>query len=162
MYSSLLLQSVTYPKLNRNTGLRIIQYINMRGHYLVADECQRWYITIDGNECASPETIELLDYSLKSVDFHQTSSSKLNLLCYLSEVIIYLSVKIRRWEPSMIEIICQRWNLQMTKVQTATFCTANANYKYVNDIHTCVLIYACRSGLHIYICMYGYMYAIYM
>jgi len=68
---------VTYPKLHADSGLRVIIHMAVRGHLLVANLCNNWYLTFDGNKCTNPDTIEMLDYSLSSVNHHQAMDSTL-------------------------------------------------------------------------------------
>lgn len=62
--------------MRHDTGVRIIQHMNVRGHYNAPSYCHHWYITFDGAKCTNPETIEQLDYSETNGDLHRASDSK--------------------------------------------------------------------------------------
>lgn len=69
-------QSVTYPKVRFDTGIRVIIHMNVRGHYQAADKCHHWYMRFDGYKCTNPATIEQLDYSATTGDLHRAMDSK--------------------------------------------------------------------------------------
>ena len=69
-------QFATYPKLRHDTGIRVIQHNNARGHSNAAGYCHHWYLTFDGNKCTNPGTIEQLDYSETTGDFHRAMDSE--------------------------------------------------------------------------------------
>lgn len=56
--------------------MRVVIHMNVRGHYEVANHCHHWYLLFDGNKCTNPETIEQLDYSETTGDYHRAMDSK--------------------------------------------------------------------------------------
>jgi len=48
----------------------------VRGHHNSPDFCHHWYLTFDGNKCANPDNIEVLDYSATTGNLHRAIDSK--------------------------------------------------------------------------------------
>jgi len=68
----------------------------VKGHSGVADFCHHWYLTFDGNKCANPDTIEVLDYSATAGDLYRATDSRsinnntlLNIDCLLPNNLLY-------------------------------------------------------------------------
>ena len=67
---------MVYPKKRRETGIRVIIHMSVRGHYQAADHCHHWYLTFDDNKCTNPANIEQLDYSATTGDRHHPMDSQ--------------------------------------------------------------------------------------
>ena len=72
-----ILQTLTYFKRKNTSGLRLIMHITLRGHPNDPDRCQLWQFRFDGNRCTNPGSIEQVDYSANTGNYHRAADSEL-------------------------------------------------------------------------------------
>ena len=71
------IQTVTYRKSKNASGLRLIMHITLRGHPNDPNRCQLWQFKFDGNRCTNPGSIEQVDYSANTGNYHRAADSEL-------------------------------------------------------------------------------------
>lgn len=67
--------------MNSGSGLRVAINLALRGNRHAAG-CTRWFLRFNGDECADPVTMEMIDYRDIAVNYIQTMESERQEISY--------------------------------------------------------------------------------
>ena len=74
-FTSYFVQQITYEKTRNDSYIRVNYNTVFNGHSYVTDECKRFYVTFNEEECTDPGPIDWVTYNEQRIDVTRSATS---------------------------------------------------------------------------------------